>query len=57
MCEFRLGINKENKEVLGTSCTVSEIQACMKKIKSSLNYWIKSGGRQGYLDFVKQFVG
>jgi hypothetical protein len=38
------------------SKTPSEIVACLKRIKSSIKLWTKKGGRQGYLNFVKQYI-
>ncbi len=56
MCEFRLRISDSADKILESRISLSEIQYCLKKIKSSLNKWTKSGGKRGYLDYVKQFV-
>ncbi|MDI6770180.1 MAG: hypothetical protein QMD04_10970 [Anaerolineales bacterium] len=37
--------------------TVEEIITCLKRIRGSIEKWNKKGGRQGYLNFVSQFVG
>ena len=34
----------------------SEIVACLKRIQSSVKFWTKKHGRQGYLKFVGKFL-
>jgi hypothetical protein len=36
--------------------TVDEIIACLKRIRRSIQFWQKKGGRQGYLTFISEFV-
>ena len=63
MCEWRLG-----REVLGgeedSAADVppqplgpEEIVACLKQVRKSVRFWNESAGRQGYLDYVREFVG
>jgi hypothetical protein len=62
ICEWRLG--RESLEVTDEkgnplemeSLKPSEIVACLKRIKSSIKLWTKKGGRQGYLDFVQEYI-
>ena len=61
MCEVRLGrsqlTEKEGKAILDIgNMTVDEIVKCLKRIKSSVNFWTKENGRQGYLNYVRQFI-
>jgi hypothetical protein len=64
ICEWRLGREPlEMRDEKGNpmeleieSLKPSEIVACLKRIKSSIKLWTKKGGRQGYLDFVKQYI-
>jgi len=42
-------------EVL-TPQTPNEIVDCLKRIQSSIRLWTKKGGRQGYLNFVSEFL-
>lgn len=35
---------------------LSEIIACLKRIRTSIRSWNKRGGRQGYLKFAGQFI-
>jgi hypothetical protein len=37
-------------------CTTAEILACLKRIQKSVNKWHKQYGRQGYLNFVGQYI-
>jgi hypothetical protein len=36
--------------------TADEIVACLKRIRKSVDYWTREGGRQGYLEYVKNFL-
>jgi len=61
MCEWRLGRvtlpdaqDPPVAEVL-TPQTPNEIVDCLKRIQSSIRLWTK-GGRQGYLNFVSEFL-
>jgi len=64
MCDWRLGrenlaaTNEEGNpvELEIESKTPSEIVACLKRIKSSIKLWTRKGGRQGYLDFVDEYI-
>ena len=63
MCEWRLGrempfSNKEGEpmELPLEPITLDELIACLKRIRKSINFWNREGGRQGYLTFVSQFV-
>ncbi|MFA6263803.1 MAG: hypothetical protein WCW33_05395 [Candidatus Babeliales bacterium] len=40
----------------GEALKKDEILACLKRIRSSVRYWNKEMGRQGYLNFVRKFV-
>ncbi len=63
MCEWRLGREKpfsneegEPVEFPVEPITLDELIACLKRIRKSINFWTREGGRQGYLTFVSQFV-
>ena len=36
--------------------TASEIVACLKRLRKSVQFWTKAGGRQGYLNYISEFV-
>ncbi len=64
MCDWRMGASNFNTpEGLPADLpetnplTIEEIQACLKRIRKSLQTWSKRGGRRGYLDFIDQFIG
>ena len=62
MCEWRLGrghLEDGSGQVIDTGMepkTVSEIVACLKRIRKSIELWQKEGGRRGYFNFVSQFL-
>ncbi len=62
MCEWRLGRARISddplmqEEVAPEPKTVDEILLCLKRIVKSVKSWNKTGGRQGYLNFIVQYV-
>jgi len=61
MCEWRLGRTKMGPAEGGKipqpePITSDEIIASLKRVRKSVQYWNKEGGRRGYLTFVEQFV-
>jgi hypothetical protein len=62
-CEWRLGreqlLTEQAPALLSEMApkTLDEIVACLKRVRTSVKRWHKSGGRRGYLDFVGRFVG
>jgi hypothetical protein len=62
MCEWRLGRETpfrdegEPVDIPVESISLDEIVACLKRVRKSINRWTRTGGRQGYLTFVSQFV-
>lgn len=60
MCEFRLGREGVGDNIQTISVgekTVDEIVTCLRKVRRSVDQWNKRAGRQGYLQFVCQYVG
>jgi hypothetical protein len=63
MCEWRLGREQLLAEQAPAAMreiepkTLDEIVACLKRVRTSVKRWHKSGGRRGYLDFVGKYVG
>ncbi|NOT63323.1 MAG: hypothetical protein HOP19_24200 [Acidobacteria bacterium] len=61
MCEFNLG-----RQALGYGAdavnipegqlTVEELLACLKRIKKSIEFWQKRGGRRQYFEFISGFI-
>jgi|SRR3972149_7719424 len=59
MCDFRLGRDiQDDIKTEGTPkpLSISEMTNCLKTIKNSINKWTKRNGRQGYLNFVKEYM-
>jgi hypothetical protein len=63
MCEWRLGREmpfaaKEGEPVEFSvePIALDELIACLKRVRKSIKFWSREGGRQGYLTFVSQFV-
>jgi hypothetical protein len=62
MCEWRLGrahLEDETGQAIDMSMepkTVSEIVACLKRIRKSIEMWQKESGRRGYFNIVSQII-
>lgn len=62
MCEWRLGREKFPGDAEGldelesTPRKVSEIVLCLRRISKSIRFWTKQAGRQGYLNYVNQYL-
>ncbi len=69
MCEWRLGNGKlkvedESGQITEVAAEEMELEllkpeqivACLKRIQSSIKFWTKKPGRQGYLKFVGKFL-
>lgn len=62
ICDWRLGqelvIEEKTSTRVGNPAplTIDEIIVCLKRIRKSIKLWTKQGGRQGYLQFVDQFI-
>ncbi len=63
VCEWRLGrqsLEPDEPEKMKTregDITLEQALACLKRIRSSVRFWTKEGGRRGYLNYVRQFLG
>lgn len=59
MCEWRLGraAFDDGREIKLEPKTADEIMACLKRIRKSVDFWTKKGGRQGYLTFIDENGG
>jgi hypothetical protein len=62
MCEWRLGRARmfdERDQPIGSPVkplTAAEIVACLKRLRKSVQFWGKAGGRQGYLNYIVNLV-
>ena len=63
MCEWRLGRSPLNpgepkpEEAKPASISVLEMIMCLKRLRKSVRRWNEQGGRQGYLNYVREFPG
>ena len=59
-CDWRLGreqvVDEEEQPVAPEPITVDEIQACLKRIRKSVDMWNKESGTRGYLDYIRKFM-
>lgn len=61
MCQWRMGGSQPQDfiaapEASPPSVETAVIAACLKRIQSSIKFWSKERGRQGYLNYVNQFI-
>jgi hypothetical protein len=60
ICEWRLGrapAPDKSSSDSDRTVTAAELVLCLKRIRKSIDFWTKEGGRQGYLNFVAEHVG
>lgn len=62
MCEWRLGrltmFDEHDRpvEFPMKPLTADEIVACLKRLRKSVRFWTKANGRQGYLNYIVEFL-
>ena len=62
MCEWRLGRTSLSTKdgsafpLPVEPLSLEEIAAILKRIRKSVRYWHKQAGRQGYLEYIDQFL-
>jgi hypothetical protein len=59
MCEWRLGrapAPDGSPSGLDSKVSLAELVLCLKRIRKSIDFWTKEGGRQGYLNFVSEYL-
>jgi hypothetical protein len=59
ICEWRLGRAPglfEAPVELDAPLTAAELVLCLKRIRKSIDFWNKQGGRQGYLEYVLEYL-
>lgn len=59
-CDWRLGretavVDEEEQPIDIKPLNVGEIEACLKRIRKSLQLWNKDYGTRGYLNYIKTF--
>lgn len=58
MADYRITgkAKDDDNEYEINAITVNELLDCLKRIKKSVLFWTKEAGRQGYLDYVSNFI-
>ena len=62
LCEWRLGrahfTDKEGRavELSEDNLGIEAITDCLKRLRKSVRLWTKQGGKQGYLNYIDQFI-
>jgi hypothetical protein len=56
VCEIRLGKTELSKKVKIDVIKPDVVVACLRKIRKSVERWNDREGRQGYLQFISNFV-
>ena len=55
-CEARLNQPIQDSDSQSRFLTMEDLVACLRRLRKSVERWTKEGGRQGYLQFVAQFL-
>jgi hypothetical protein len=56
ICEWRSGRSAGPKQGELTPIPLEDLVACLRKLRKSVDYWTKHGGRQGYMQYIEQYV-
>jgi hypothetical protein len=56
MCEWRSGWSPGSKQGELTPIPLEDLLACLRKLRKSVDYWTKHGGRQGYMQYIEHYV-
>jgi len=54
-CEERLG-KPVSDDPSAPVLNAEDLVACLRRLRKSVEFWTKQGGRRGYIDFVARFV-
>ena len=54
-CEERLG-KPVSEDPATPLLNAEDLVACLRRLRKSVEFWTKEGGRRGYIDFVARFV-
>jgi hypothetical protein len=55
-CEWRLGKEARPDQPAPEPVSLDVMVACLRRLRKSVDFWTEQGGRQGYLDYIKQFL-
>lgn len=54
--EIKKGLFGRKGETYLEQKTVGDIMQCLKRLRKSIKLWTKEGGRQGYLQYISEFI-
>ena len=57
ICEWRSGRAPGPDPVEAAPIPPEDLVACLRKLRKSVDFWTKRGGRQGYMQYIEQYVG
>jgi hypothetical protein len=55
--EWRTGRSSGSELGEVTPIPLEDMVACLRKLRKSVDFWTKRGGRQGYMQYIEQYVG
>ena len=56
VCDWRLGRSGPSDQPKITPISLEDMVACLSRLRKSVDFWTKQGGRQGYLQFIERFL-
>ncbi len=56
MSEMRLGGTTAPDQPEVPPISLEDLVACLRKLRKSVDFWTKQGGRQGYLEYIDKFL-
>jgi len=56
VADWRLGLVKHADRPEVSPLPLEDMVACLRKLRKSVDFWTERGGRQGYLEYIRQYV-
>ena len=57
ICESRTGRSPGSELGEVIPIPLEDMVACLRKLRKSVDFWTNRGGRQGYMQYIEQYVG
>ena len=57
ICEWRSGWAPGLEQGEFTPIPLEDLVACLRRLRKSVDFWTKQAGRQGYMQYIEQYVG
>ena len=55
-CERRLNHPIVDKDPKSKFLSVEDLVACLRRLRKSVDFWTKRGGRTGYMEYIQGFI-